>query len=158
MIDVAYYLFNAFGMSATPGRLMLPRWVNVSEERFNEILSTVTEAKNSGLRINANGREITLNNVESLPKGIGSGKIDKHEFKNKCKNIVDDVKKVLDKPLVTRSQENMIKILLLLKEILKPKDKRTDEQPDTADMPDLESEESAEQSTRIKNFNTKSNA
>ena len=65
MIDVTYYLFNAFGISTQPGRLLLPKWVNVGEERFNEILSTVTEAKNNGLKINVDGREITLDNVES---------------------------------------------------------------------------------------------
>ena len=32
----------------------------------------------------------------------------------------------------------------LLKETLKPKDEETDEQPDTIDMPELESEESAD--------------
>ena len=39
----------------------------------------------------------------------------------------------------------MIKNLPLLKEIMKPNDKRTDEQPDTTNMPELESEESTEQ-------------
>ena len=39
----------------------------------------------------------------------------------------------------------MIKILSLLGEISKPKDKKTDEQLYTTDMPELESEESAEQ-------------
>ena len=81
MIDVAYYLFNAFGTSTQPGRLMLPKWVNVSEERFNEILSTVPEAKNNGLKINADGTEITLDNTESLLKGVGSKKINKSQFK-----------------------------------------------------------------------------
>ena len=37
MIDVAYYLLNVFWISTKPGRLMLPKWLNVSEERFNEI-------------------------------------------------------------------------------------------------------------------------
>ena len=37
--------------------------MNVSEERFNEILSKVTEAKNKGLKIKANGREITIDNA-----------------------------------------------------------------------------------------------
>ena len=32
-----------------------------------------------------------------------------------------------------------------MREIFKPKEKKTDEQPDTTDMPKLESEESAEQ-------------
>ena len=47
---------------------MLPKWVNVSKQRFNEILSTVAEAKNNGLKINVDGREIALDNVESLLK------------------------------------------------------------------------------------------
>ena len=68
MIDVVYYLFNAFGISTQPGRLMLTKWINVSEKRFNEVLSTVTEAKNNGFKINADGREITLDNAESLLK------------------------------------------------------------------------------------------
>ena len=56
MIDVVYYLLNAFGISTRPGRLMLPKWANISEKRFNEILSRVTEAKNNGLKINVDGR------------------------------------------------------------------------------------------------------
>ena len=144
MIDVAYHLFNAFGISTQPGRLMLPKWVNISGKRFNEILSTVTEAKNNGLKINVDGREITLDKAESLLKDVGSEKVNGHDYKEKYKNIVDDVEKILNR-LHTRCQENMIKILLLLKKISKPKDKKTDKQPDTTNMPELESEESAEQ-------------
>ena len=123
MIDVAYYLFNVFGISTKLGRLMLPKWVNKSEERFNEILSTVTEVKNNGLKTNVDGREITLDNAESLLKGVGCGKIDKREFKKRYYNIVDDVEKISNR-LHTRSQESMVKILSLLKEILKSKDKK----------------------------------
>ena len=39
----------------------------------------------------------------------------------------------------------MIKILSLLKEIIEPNDKKTDEQADTTNMPELKSEESPEQ-------------
>ena len=81
MIDVAYYLSNAFGISSQLGRLMLPKWVKVSKKRFNEILSTITEAKNNGLKINVDGREITLDKAESFLKGIGSEEIDGCEFK-----------------------------------------------------------------------------
>ena len=56
MSDVVYYLFNSLRISSKPGRLMLPKWVNISEKRFNAILSTVTKAKNEGLRTNADGR------------------------------------------------------------------------------------------------------
>ena len=41
--------------ASQPDRLMLPKWVMTSEERFNEILNTVTGAKNNGLKINVNG-------------------------------------------------------------------------------------------------------
>ena len=49
MIDVVYYLFNSLRISSKPGRLMLLNWIKISEERFDEILSTVTEAKNERL-------------------------------------------------------------------------------------------------------------
>ena len=51
MIDVVYYLFNSLGISSQPGRLMLPKWVQVSKKRFNEILNTVTKAKNEALKL-----------------------------------------------------------------------------------------------------------
>ena len=54
MIDVVCYLFNSFGINRKPGRLILPKWVKVNEERFNEILGTVTEERNQqgeGLKI-----------------------------------------------------------------------------------------------------------
>ena len=105
MIDVVYHLFNAFGISTKPGRLMLPKWIKVSEKRFNEILSTVTEAKNNGFKTNVDGREITLDNAESLLKGIGSGKINKREFKKKYNNIADDVEKIPSRSISTRSQK-----------------------------------------------------
>ena len=145
MIDVAYYLFNAFGISIQAGRLMLPKWVNISEKRFNEILSTVTEAKNNGLKINVDGREITLDKTESLLKDLGSGKINGHEFKEKYNNIIDDVKKILNRSMNARKKDNMVKMLLLLREIFKPNDKKTDKQPDAIEMPELESKESAAQ-------------
>ena len=88
MIDVVYYLFNSLGISSQPGRLMLLKWVKVSEEIFNKILNTVTEAKNKGFKANANGREITLDNAESLLKGLGRGLIDCQEFFKKSTTIL----------------------------------------------------------------------
>ena len=51
MIYVAQYLFNSLGISSQPGRLMLLKWVKVSEKRFNEVLSTVTEVKTMDLQL-----------------------------------------------------------------------------------------------------------
>ena len=44
-------------------------------------MSTVTEAKNNEFTTNVDAGETTLDNTESLLKGIGSGKIDKLELK-----------------------------------------------------------------------------
>ena len=142
MINVAYYLFNAFGISAQPSRLMLPKWANVSEEKFNEILSTVTKAKNNGLKINADGREVTVDNTESLLKSVGSEKINKSQFKKEYKNIANGVEKTLNRSMFTRNQIKMIKILSLLRGIVEGP---LYEQLATTDMPELESEESAAQ-------------
>ena len=105
MIDVVYYLFNSLGISSKPGRLMLPKWVNISEKRFNEILSTVTKAKNAELRTNVDGKEIRLNNTESLLKDLGNGLIDRHEFKNRYIYIIDDVEAIVNKAWITRNQK-----------------------------------------------------
>ena len=143
--------------SSQPGGSVLPKWIKTSEKRFNETLKTVTEAKNNGLKISVGGREITLDKAESLLKDVGSGKINRHEFKEKYNDIIDDVIPILDKSAFTRNEQNMIEILSLLKEIIKFKDKKTNEQPGTTDIPELKSEESAEQ-RRLKSFNTKPNA
>ena len=66
-------------------------------------------------------------------------------LKKKYNDIVEDVTKILNKQPLTTNEKNMIKILPQLKEIIKPDDKKTDEQLDTTNMPELESEESAEQ-------------
>ena len=91
------------------------------------------------------GKEITLDKAESLLKDVRSGKINRHEFKEKYNDIIDDVIPIFDKSAFTKNEQNMIEILSLLKEIIKLKDKKTDEQPDTTDTPELESVESAEQ-------------
>ena len=139
---------------------MLPNWVEISEKKINEILSTASKAKNEGLQTNVDGREVTLDNTESLLKDLGNGILNCHEFKNRYNNIVDDIKTILNKPMIRRNGKKIIEIMGLLKEIIKTK---LNEEPDTTDMPELESEESAagrrNQSTKnTKNTDTRSNA
>ena len=64
------------------------------------------------------GREITLDNVESLLKSIGSGKINKSEFKKKYNNIANDVEKISNRSMPTRIQNKMAEISSLLKELV----------------------------------------
>ena len=130
-----------FLLGEQPDELKLPKWVNVNKKKIYELLITVNEAKNDRLEISVDGRKITLDNSQMLLKDRVSGKIDGSEFKKEYNNIADDVENILKTPRLTRSQNKMVEMLLLLKEI--PKLKKSDEQPDTADMPELESEESA---------------
>ena len=73
---------------------MLPKWVNISKKSFSKILSTVTKAKNEGLTTNVDGKEITLNNTESLLKDLGNRLVDGYEFKNRYNYIVNDVEAI----------------------------------------------------------------
>ena len=112
------------------------------KQRFNEILIIITKTENNGLKTNVDRKGITLDNAESLVEGIASGKINESKFKRKYNNIVDDVEAILQESMVTRSKEEMVEILSLLSEILRSKEKKRNEQPDTTDMTELESEES----------------
>ena len=70
---------------------MLPKWANVNEERFHEILSTETKAKNEGLEISVDERETMLDNTKRLLKDLGNGILDGNDFKKKYNNIVNGV-------------------------------------------------------------------
>ena len=129
--------------STKSNKLKLPKWVKVSKKKLNEILSIITEAKNNGLKANVDGEKITLDKAWSLLKDISSKKIIRHEFQEKYNNTVNDVDKILNKQPFTTNEQNMIKFVSLLKEIIKPNDKKTDEEPDTTNISELESEESA---------------
>ena len=92
-------------MGEQSNELKLPKWVKVNKKRFNETLSTVTKAKNKGLRINVDGREIAPDNTESLLKDLGNEILHGREFKNRYNDIVDDVETVVNRPTITRNQE-----------------------------------------------------
>ena len=140
MIDVVSYLFNSLGISSQPGRSRLSKWVKVSKEKFNEILSTITKAKNKELRTNIDGKEITLDSTEKLLKDLGNGiLLDEREFKNRYNDIAYDAEVIVNKSPLTRNQAKIIDIILLLKKIW------SDKQPNTTDISGLKSEESDEQ-------------
>ena len=64
-----------------------------------------------------NGREITLDNTESLVKVIASRKINRSKFQEECNSIVNAVDAILQKPMLTRSQDEMVRILSHVNEI-----------------------------------------
>ena len=56
VIGRIYQFFkNKFLPDEQPDKLKLPKWVNVSKERFNEILNITTEAKNNGSKTSLYG-------------------------------------------------------------------------------------------------------
>ena len=71
--------------------------------------------------------------------------MNRNEFKRDYNNVAEEVEAIMQKPVLTGSQKKMADISSLLAEVPKLKDEKRDENPDTADMPELESEESAEQ-------------
>ena len=62
--------------------------------------------------------------MQALEKQINAS------FLKKCNNIVDDLEKILNRSMLTKNQNKMAKILLLLKEIVEG---LPYEQPDTTD-------------------------
>ena len=69
-------------------------------------MSTITKAKNDGLKTNVDGREITLDNAESLLKGLASRKINECEYKKEYNNTVVDVEAIVQNSTIKR---NLIK-------------------------------------------------
>ena len=74
-----------------PDELVLPKWVKVAKNRFDEIQSIVTEAKNNRLKTSVGKNIITVNSIEELIKDVASKKNkSKRETKNRYNAILDD--------------------------------------------------------------------
>ena len=98
------------------GKLWLSKWIKVSKERFNEILSTVTEAKNNKLKASVDKNIITVNSVEELVKDIASKKLNLKETKSKFNTGLDnDISKIAGLKRYTKIQNTVLNIFKLLK-------------------------------------------
>ena len=53
-----FELDNIIGTNSD--ELKLLKWIKISKKRFNEILSIITEAKNNGLKVNVDGEDYQL--------------------------------------------------------------------------------------------------
>ena len=132
----------------------LTPWIKVPKSRINEIKDVITRPNESKLMARLEKRNITLKNAEKVLEGIISGKINQKKVKDMYNNIAEDVNK-LNKLKPTESRKKMLSIFKQLEEIFMGSkadekvddeaDDDTDKQPDTADMPELESEESTAQ-------------
>ena len=129
------------------------------KSRFDEIKSMIIENRKNKSKTIVDRKEFTLDNAEKLVEDIVSGKINKSEIIKRYNDIVDGINTIV-KSRATKPRTKMVDIFKQLKETFVSRvtddkiydktynksDYETDEQqPDTTDMPDLESEESAEQ-------------
>ena len=65
---------------------MLPKWVKVTKNRFNEIRSTVTEAKNNKLETRIGNKMLRL----KFLKEIASWKFNRNEAIQMYKNVMSE--------------------------------------------------------------------
>ena len=113
----------------------------MSEERFNSIKQTINKSKDLSTTIN--NKRYTLNDANDLVNKIAEKKIGRNKAINFYNNLVKKAEQISELRS-TPPRQKMLEILNYLGEIFN-ESKTDDEQPDTTNMPELESEESAEQ-------------
>ena len=154
-----------------PDELQLPKWVRISKKRFDRIKNTVQNAKNNSLRAKPNRSGlINFNESNKLLQDIEHSKITYEEALKRIRNIRSDIAKIINQGSLNLNQVEVINTLFMVDEIFtgeiktvkannegalevfKEKSDRekqeSDEQPDTTNMLELESEESAEQNKK----------
>ena len=118
-----------------------PNWVKVSEEKFNLIKQIFNENKSLGTTIN--NKRYTLNDANDLVNKIAQKKIGKNNAIKFYNKLVEKAKQISELRS-TPPRQQMLEIFNYLGEIFN-EPKTDDEQPDTTNMPKLESEECAAQ-------------
>ena len=154
-----------------PDELQLPKWVKISKKRFDRIKNTVQNAKNNSLRAKPNRSGlINFNESNKLLQDIEHSKITYEEALKRIWNIRSDIAKIINQVSLNLNQVEVINTLFMVDEIFtgeiktvkannegalevfKEKSDRekqeSDEQPDTTNMLELESEESAGQNKK----------
>ena len=154
-----------------PDELQLPKWVKISKKRFDRIKNTVQNAKNNSLQAKPNRSGlINFNESNKLLQDIEHSKITYEEALKRIRNIRSDIAKIINQGSLNLNQVEVINTLFMVDEIFtgeiktvkannegalevfKEKSDRekqeSDEQPDTTNMLELESEESAEQNKK----------
>ena len=150
----------------------LPDWVKVNEERFNKIENEIQQAKNKNLHARPyHGSPIYFDESYKLIQDIEHSKITHETSLKMITDIRNNIKRLDDLDEFNSDQVKVINALFMLDEIFtemfkwyklsdtgytllrsksdkKESDivkQKSDKQPDTTDMPDLESEKSAAQ-------------
>ena len=149
-----------------PDESNLLKWIKVSKQSFDVIKKKVQNAKNNNLQARSKGSKvININESDKLLYEIENSQITYEEALKRIENIRSDINKFLSEQSINLNQVNVLNILFMVNEIFtgesesvgvsekgdfeffkekSDKEKqKSNEQPDTTDMPELESEESA---------------
>ena len=167
VIDRIYQLLEyKFLLREQPDESNLPKWIKVSKRRFDVIKKKVQNAKSNNLQARSQeGKVININESKKLLHEIENSQITYEEALKRIENIRSDINKFLSEQSINLNQVNVLNILFMVNEIFtgesesvgvsekgdfeifkekSDKEKqKSNEQPDTTDMPELESEESA---------------
>ena len=133
----------------------------MSKKKFDRIPKKVQNAKNNNLQDRPKrGSAITLNKSNKLLQNIKHSSITYEEVMKKIDNIPEDIKTIINQESLNPNQIDVINILYMVDEIFTGKIKilkdnngtlaileetssiegqKSDKQPDTTEMPDLES-------------------
>ena len=149
----------------------LPDWVKVGKRRFDRIKNKVENAKNNNLQARTFDRFVNFVESNKLIQEIAYGNIIHKKALELIISIHDDIDKIISQETLTPNQVEELNILFMADEIFTGKIKfvrannegvpevfeqesniarqKSTKQPDTADMPDLEDEESAAQGKHV---------
>ena len=163
VINRIYQFFEyKFLLGEQPDELNLPKWIKVSKQRFDVIKKKVQNAKINNLQARPKGgKVINTNESNKLLHEIENSQITYEEALKRIENIHRDINKIISMQSLNLNQINVLNILFMANEIFageiesvevnkegnfvvfKEKSdierKESDEQPDTTDMPELES-------------------
>ena len=149
-----------------PNESNLPKWIKVSKKRFNVIKKEVQNAKINNLQARIKGgKVININESNKLLHEKENNQITYEEALKGIENIRSDINKLVSAQIINLNQVNVLNILFMTNEITTEesesvgvnekgdfeifkeksvKEKQeSNEQPDTTDIPELESEKSA---------------
>ena len=149
----------------------LPDWVKVGERRFDRIKNKVENAKNNNLQARAFDRFVNFVESNKSIQEIAYGNIIHKKALQRIISIHDDIDKSIPQEILTLNQVEVLNILFMKDEFFTGKIKfvrannegvpgvfeqesniarqKSTKQSDTADMPDLEDEESAAQGKQV---------
>ena len=149
-----------------PDSLKLPKLVKVSKQIFYVIKSNVLNTKDNNLQARPKESQvININNSKKLLQNIKLSKLTYEEALKRIENIPSDIKKLVSVQSISPNQINVLNIIFMVNEIfigesesiemngkgdldifkekLNKEKQESDKQPDTIDMPELESKKSA---------------